>query len=256
MDDGTNIWSKSIWVIRQNSELFLAYCAVLPAIGILQEFLKQTSGNNFALVFTSVILAIPAHLSVLSNIRAFDAMRELQRKNPKYMIGFFFRTIALGVISVVPTFLLVVILSGIGWGKNVVVSTTILALVLLSAIVFAKWGTMLPAVLMQNDKTFSKAGRRGNISFSYAFPRLILSFGLLTIVQLVVALIAAIVLGAGGDYFPATGGFDFALLCTALLAAIIGGYQVIMTSVILSRAYLRAENIGANQNDPVPIETM
>jgi len=104
---------------------------------------------------------------------------------------------------------------------------------------------MLPAVLTQSDSRFSTAGRRGKISFSYAFPRFLISILLLSILQFIFVGASAILLGAGEYFIPETGGFDYSLLFSMLIGAILGGYQVIMTSVILSRSYLLAEKTAS-----------
>lgn len=254
MENNVNIWSTSLRIMKKDAIYVLIYCAALVAFLMVQEKMESTSGNIIALTFASAILAIPAHLSALSRLSTADAIRELHGKNPKYMVSFVFRTIVLGAISCAPVLALIIFLTGGDWGRNSLIATGALSLFLFAALVFAKWGTMLPAIVMQSDKTFAAAGRRGGISFFYAFPRLLLSLGLLSIVQFAAVDASVYWLGAGDYFFPAAGGFDFTLLLCAMIGGAINGYQIIMSAVILSRAYLQAETT-ANNTNLVPVET-
>ncbi|WP_432286796.1 hypothetical protein SLT36_08335 [Aminobacter sp. BA135] len=254
MENNRNIWSTSFRIMKKDVIYVLIYCATLVVFLMVQEKMETTSGGTIALTFASAILAIPAHFSVLSHLSTADAMRELHGKNPKYMNSFLFRTIVLGVISCAPILALTILLTGGGWGRTSLIAIAVLSLLLSAALVFAKWGTMLPAIIMQGDKTFAAAGRRGRTSFFYAFPRLLLSFGLMSIVQFAAVSASLTWLGAGEYFFPATGGFDFALLLGVTIGAAINAYQIIMSAVILSRSYLQAET-AANSADLATFET-
>jgi len=254
MENNRNIWSTTFRIMKKDAIYVLIYCATLVVFLMVQEKMETTSGGTIALTFASAILAIPAHLSVLSRLSTADAMRELQGKNPKYMGSFLLRTIALGVISCAPVLALTIRLTGGDWGRTSLIAIAIFSLLLSAALVFAKWGTMLPAIIMQSDKTFAAAGRRGSISFFYAFHRLLLSFGLMSIVQFAAVGAALTWLGAGEYFFPAAGGFDFALLFAVVIGAAINAYQIIMSAVILSRAYLQAES-AANSTDLATFRT-
>ena len=253
MENGGNIWSTSLRIMKKEIIYVLAYCAMIVVFLMIEEKMENTSASSIALTFASAMLAIPAHLSVLSRLGTADAMRELQSKSSRYIGSFVFRTIVLGVISCAP--MLALVMSANNWGRTSLIATAVLALLLSAALVFAKWGTMLPAIVMQSDKTFAAAGRRGRMSFSYAFPRLLVSFGLLSVVQILAIAAAANMLGAGDSYFPAAGGFDFGLLLSAMIGTAISSYQIVMTAVILSRSYLRAEN-AANGRDLVAVEAI
>lgn len=253
MENDGNIWSASFRIMKKDAAYVLAYCAAILIFLAIQETMEMTSGNTIALVFASMMLAIPAHLSVLSRLSTAEAMRELHSKDPRYFISFAFRTIALGIISCAPVLALIIFLTGGALGRTSVIAIAVLSLFLFAALVFAKWGTILPAIVMQSDKSFAAAGRRGSVSFFYTFPRLLLSFGLMSIVHFAAVAASVIWLGAGEYFFPAAGGFDFAFLVSAMISTAINGYQIIMSAVILSRAYLRAEN-AANINDLVPVE--
>ena len=249
MGSDRNIWSASLLVANKNYIYFVTYCLSLTLIMVIDEYFSSNSARTISIVFASVILAIPPHLSALSQLPASEAMRELQLKDPRYIGRFGFRTIMLGLISITPMFILIFFLLDM-MDRNSAILVTILLALLFAALIFAKWGTMLPAIVMQGDRTFSTAGKRGTISFYYAFPRLLLSFGLLTILQIAFVTILVVLLGAGDEFFPEAGGFNFALLLPTFVGAIVGGYQVVLTSVILSRAYLRAEN-ATNHSDLV-----
>ncbi|WP_395450010.1 hypothetical protein ACHMW7_09440 [Aminobacter sp. UC22_36] len=255
MENGGNIWSTSLRIMKKEIIYVLAYCAMIVVFLMIEEKMENTSASSIALTFASAMLAIPAHLSVLSRLSTADAMRELQSKSPRYIGSFVFRTIVLGAISGAPILALVIFLSANNWGRTSLIATAVLALLLLAALVFAKWGTMLPAIVMQSDRTFAAAGRRGRMSFFYSFPRLLVSFGLLSVVQILAIAAAANMLGAGDSYFPAAGGFDFGLLLSAMIGTAISSYQIVMTAVILSRSYLRAEN-AANGRDLVAVEAI
>ncbi len=99
---------------------------------------------------------------------------------------------------------------------------------------------MLPATVVGGDKRFAAAGARAQRSFGYAFPRLLLSFGLLGIAMVATVLFLGMYTEGDGTFFP-DGGVDVISILSSLILNVVGAYQIAMTAVILSRAYLLAE---------------
>ena len=241
MRDESNIWSVSFQIANKNYASLIIYCIYIVFLALLDEYFQSNYGKLIASIFASAILAIPAYLSVLFPMKPSNTIFELLSENTTYIRTFVLRTILLFLISLTPVFILFLFLLFMNWPTNAIILATVLSSLLLISLVFAKWGTMLPAIVTQDDSTFSRAGKRGKISFSYAFPRLLLACAFIGILQFIVILLSIILLDAGEHFFPKTGGIDFSLVFATLAGTILSGYQIIMISVILSRAYFLAE---------------
>ena len=235
----SGLWAESLRVLRLNMKNLGIYICFMLAIAILPELLTkdgEIGGLWIAQFIAAAMLAIPAHLTVLRNIAVFDATAN------KAMWGFVWRSIAIGVGSFVPCFLLMIALIGLlDWG--VILSTLVVMAVwpFVGSAAYAKWGTILPAVITDHPKSISAAANRGNQTFGYAFPRLLISFGLIAVVALIAPIGIAMLSTGDGNFFPKSGGIDLIMLVALIAGILIGGFGLVMTAVILSRAFLMAE---------------
>jgi hypothetical protein len=118
-----------------------------------------------------------------------------------------------------------------------------IALLLAASFTFARWGTILPATVISGDTSVSSASARGNKTMGYAFPRFILCFSLTTLAQIAVLAPGIELNDLPDKYFPETGGFNIALLLATAAYAIVSAFQITITAVILSRAYLLTEKM-------------
>jgi len=109
-------------------------------------------------------------------------------------------------------------------------------------LVFSLWGTWLPAIVADGDRTFAVAYRRGVKTRNYSAPRLVVGPGLLTIVVGIVVLIGVRFLPSVDILLPPR---SINFIATLFFAAITlaNVYLTVLGCVILARAYCRAEDL-------------
>jgi len=233
------LWPETWRVLTLNTKNVLIYISFMLAIAILPELLTkdgEMSGLWIAQCIAAALLAIPAHLTVLRNNPTLDTTAKAAT------MSFVWRGIVIGGLSSLPC-LMVMILLIVKFGQGVVLATVVFSLLwlVLGSAAFAKWGTALPAAVIDGTKSFSRAGQRGSLTFGYSFPRLLLSFGTITFLQFAVVVGATLIFKSSDRVFPIEGGVDIPLLLALAAGLLIGAYGLVMTAVILSRAYLMAE---------------
>ncbi len=235
----TGLWAETWRVARINLRKVVIYVAAMIIIAALPEFLDGKGGSGFwvAQTFAAVLLAIPAHLTVLRNSPVIDATAN------RVFLDFWWRGLILSVLPFIPCAVLALVMIW-SWGAHEVIAggVSLLLWLILGSAAFAKWGTVLPAVITDCDKTYSAAGARGSQTFGYAFGRLLVSLGLLTAIQFGASFTMLMVFNSSGDFFTASGGIDILTWLIGLVSQLIGAYGLIMTAVILSRSLLLAEN--------------
>jgi hypothetical protein len=229
----TGIWQESTAVLKRNLMPSLVYVGIILAIAIASEFIRSSS-QSFGYAFAAALLAIPAHLTVLKNTSGFANSNKIMNLFVVYSFG-------LGIVSALPGLILFVLLMSQQIQIAVATIFAIILGLLAATYVFAKWGTMLPAIVMGSDRSIAAAGKRGQTSLAYAFTRLLLSFGLLTILQFVVSASAIFLSGGNGNIFTASKSIDLTSLAAILVCGVIGAYQIVMTATVLSRSYLLSE---------------
>ncbi len=114
-------------------------------------------------------------------------------------------------------------------------------------------GTMLPAVALGGDAGLSRAGARGSTTFFYALPRLFISIILLGGVFGGLNYYAATHYGPrlfslSGALISNHGVPNFSKILYWSATKLYGTFQLVMTAVILSRAYMIVEG---EQSTPV-----
>ena len=236
---GQGLWMETWRVMKLNTKNVLIYMSFMLAIAILPELLTKDgkmSGLWIAQSIAAALLAIPAHLTVLRNNPALDTAAKAAT------MSFVWRGIVIGGLSFLPC-IIVMILLIVKFGQGVVVATVVAYLLwlVLGSAAFAKWGTALPAAVIDSTRSFFRAGQRGSLTFGYSFPRLLVSFGLITFLQFAVFIAATLIFNSSERVFPVEGGADIPLLLAMAAGLLIGAFGLIMTAVILSRAYLMAE---------------
>jgi hypothetical protein len=229
-----NIWVASLEVYIRNWKWVLGYIGMAIGLALLGRFIKVNSGTSlFVGVVMSTFLAIPAHIAVLTQLDA-DQINVWLKERPKVFFTFVRRCLLLGLIGViVPIVVGIALLVG-GVHVSIAVLAGFFVWIFSGIAAFAKWGTMLPAVIVDDDRTLAAAGKRGSKVFGYAFPRLLISFALITVLLIAIGMLLSSLLGVDlKNPSPLS-------LMLAVLGPIVGAYQIVMTSVVLSRSYLRA----------------
>ena len=228
-----NIWGAALQVCIDNWKWIVAYVGG----ALVLSFVKTAYGSTGGLIWVDLLLgamvAIPAHLSMLRRGYEKPALDAFYRKN-RNLLSFVWRSFLLGLMSFAPALLALFFCAAFGAGKEMAIIAVVLVMLLSACVVFAVWGTMLPALVLGDDRSFGAALRRSSRSFGYALPRLPVPFVVLTVLQTALAWPAAELFGAGST------GAAAALVALAISAAV-GAFQFVMVAVILSRSYLLAQ---------------
>jgi hypothetical protein len=225
------LWIESWDVLKRNELPALIYVGAILLLALLSELVAASTGFSVAQAIAAAYLAIPAHLTMLKGISGNAALA-----NNKIIAPFFLRSIGLGLLTFIPA--LIAVFLFMASSLQTAIAAAAIAALLGGAAIFAKWGTMLPATAVEADNSFAAAGRRGAATFGYAFPRLLVAFGVLTALQFAIIFGLASMSRSDGNILPASGGIDAAIILGIAAGALIGAYQIAMTAVVLSRAYL------------------
>ena len=229
-----NIWVASLEVYIRNWKWVVGYICMAGGLALLDRFINLNSGASiFIGVMMSTFLAIPAHIAVLTQLDP-DQVSNWLKERPKAFFSFVRRCLLLGFLGAIAPLAIGIAMVVGGIRPSVAMLAALLVWVFSGIAAFAKWGTMLPAVIADDDQTLAVAGQRGSKVFGYAFPRLLISFGLVTVLFIAILMLLSVLLGINPkDSTPAS-------LMLPVVGAIVGAYQIVMTSVVLSRSYLRA----------------
>ncbi|WP_256754085.1 hypothetical protein [Mesorhizobium sp. Mes31] len=229
-----NIWAASLEVFIRNRKWVLGYIVLAGGLAVLESFVKVNSGASiFIGVMTSTFLAIPAHIAVLTQLDA-DQVPNWLKERPKAFFSFVRRCLLLGFLGAIAPLAVGIAMVVGGVHAAVALLAAVLVWIFSGIAAFAKWGTMLPAVIADDDQTLAAAGKRGSKVFGYAFPRLLISFGLITLLFIAALMLLFSLLGIDAKN---PGSLSLGL---PVVGAIVTAYQIVMTSVVLSRSYLRA----------------
>jgi hypothetical protein len=237
-DGGHGLWAKTIETAHKNMTAILAYIGFMMVIGLAQDYMSSTSALTFAQAFVAALLAIPVHLYVLTNQ---TSPMSLGTKDNKVMWRFIWRGFLLGLIAILPALIVFVVL--LLNEAEIGIAILIFALIfsVTSILVFAKWGTMLPASVIGEDHSFAAASARSSKTFGYSVANLCVSFLLLTVLMLGAAMGFASLSGGDGRFIGENGAPDMFAIGGTAIANAIGAFQIVMTAVILSRAFMIAE---------------
>ncbi|TPI29314.1 hypothetical protein FJW08_17820 [Mesorhizobium sp. B3-2-1] len=229
-----NIWVASFEVYTRNWKWVVGYICLAGGLALLERFIHINSGASiFIGVMMSTFLAIPAHIAVLTQLDP-DQVSDWLKERPKAFFRFVRRCLLLGLLGAIAPLVIAIAMVIGGVRPSFAMLAALLVWVFSGIAAFAKWGTMLPAVIADDDQTLAVAGQRGSKVFGYAFSRLLISFGLVTVLFIAILMLLSSLLGIDQkDSGPAS-------LMLTVAGAIIGAYQIVMTSVVLSRSYLRA----------------
>lgn len=239
-----NIYAEAISIIRK-----MFWLVVLFGLGgLLLAILKESAPTSqLALLvpelFLWATLAYLAHRYVLlPNHPPFEDFNKQVRL-------FFRRFLALSLISILPVFLLAIVLLLMFMDESFLSKEQLLGVIVLASLVvggiiaglmLSLYGTWLPASIM-NDKTgFKQAGVRGRRSFFHTLGRLILGPALVTAASMYLFLAAIDHLNGNGIILEAIINLDAPVLLINIMLQFANCFATIITAVILSRAYLIA----------------
>lgn len=233
-----DLWAETGRIMRMGLKWVFLCIALMAAIALFEEFGSRDGKSASMLIpqlIAAAVLAVPAHLGVLRNSTAYDNIAS------GAMMSFVWRGVAIGALSTIPSFIILVFALSQGVAEIAAIVAMAVFWLVTGSLSFAWLGTVLPAVITGHDYSFTAAAARGTRTFKYSFPRLLVSFGLITFLQ-ILGSIGFVMLSSGdGNFFPKAGGVDAMLIMGFLIAQVIGAFGIVMTAVVLSRAFLMAE---------------
>lgn len=230
-----SMWRSAWNACRVNLKTIAIAVLAATLLDLFAEYSGKTGGFGMFidLVIWSMV-AISAHGVVLlgsANV-GFSGSQ-------KTFWPFVWRSLVLLLLSMVP-FVIALFVMHDGGNFYLTILKALPVLGLTALIVFALFGTWLPAVVVNGDKSLSTAADRGGKSFLYAAQRLLVGPGLLQTLMIGLILLAAMGGVLVGEVFGA-GGLSIPDLISLPVIYAVRAYTVTLAAVILSRAYLKAE---------------
>jgi hypothetical protein len=237
------LWKETIYNSQRNLLLMLGIVVALLALSVAQDIWKLGTGGNVGATFAWVMLAIAAHATILKGQSGYIATVDQKVLRPFMVRAFAFAAIGIiGSLFTIPF-----------WGDGSL-GRIILAMLpaygLTEALLLAKWGTWLPAVVAEGDRSFSAAGRRGSVAFGYVCLRLVFCNGVLLAIAFITLAIALNYAGSDGEIWTQESGFNVGAFAATLTFFLTFAFQTVMLATVLSRAYLIAE---AKLSKPIQI---
>ena len=236
------LWRETLRNCRINLSFILVIVGVLLPLSIAEEIWDLGNGSAIGTTIAWILLAIAAHATILKGQGGYQAAADKQ-----VFISFSLRTIAFALVGLIGS-LFTLPFVGDG-GMDRILLLTVPAYGLAEALILSKWGTWLPAVMADGNRSFAAAGKRGNITFGYVCLRLVTCNGLLLTVAFLGFALGIALIGSDGSVWSATNGFSLAAFLLACVFYFAFAIQTVLLATILSRAYLIAE---AKLNNKIP----
>lgn len=239
MQFANGIWQAAWDAYRINLKTVLIVVGLALVFDLVTDYLggASSSSRSVADLFIWGMLAISIHGTILLN------QADLATTNSKLLVPFVLRSLALVTLMMVPTFAAIIYF----YEPDSLWLTLFKALPVIGAaalVVFALFGTWLPATVVGTDKRFGSAFARGTKTFLYTAIRLIIGPGL---IQGIITAVVMTTITRGiivGEIYGAAG-FSFLDLVFWPVTYLVRAYSVALLAVILSRAYLIAEQTMA-----------
>jgi hypothetical protein len=267
MNEQHGLWRASFTAFLNNAPFIAVYIGLIVIFSFVSGF---SNANTAAFVVSAllasvlgVLLAMTAHVSVLKVVKGTEAIKDEAIKASLivftlYAVGFFVLTLLLTMCFLLVAAAVSFILLKLGmpmaglWMFAITRVLTYIFLYIGAAFILARWGTVLPAIILGQARSLRAARERSKTSFNDAFSGLLISFGLLNFLFFMPNLYIFLAFLPGvGKYIPLLPKSLFEMLpvIDIVLKLVIGSFQIVMTSVILSRAYLtsRNQNVITNQ---------
>lgn len=232
------LWQAAWRVAKLNMGSVLLYVVAYAGMEIAYAYMNSNSAITILQILAVAALAMVAHLTILRGITGLNALGDV--KYSSLIVAFALRGLGLVLLASMATLLLFLVTSAAGFSiKSVVPFAAVLFLVSYTA-VLAKWGTMLPAIVAGDNRSMKEAGVRGSLTIRCSFLHLLVPYAIFSAANFAATHGIPLLSAGDGKLFPGGGAIDFYVLIATLIVTVIGAFQIVMTAVILSRAYLAA----------------
>lgn len=236
-----NMWSTAWKVCAVNWRTTLLVVSMVMSLIVVKEWLEKNNiggGVVDAIIWST--LAIASFRTLLLGSTGLGSER-----TSKYTTAFWIKSYALGVLYITPAtgiFLLLVMKFNVPAQSYLGIFSIIAFGAIFGVLVFSLWGTWLPAVIADGDRTIVAANRRGLKTLKYALPRLIIGPGLLTIVVGLVVISSGKFLSTS-DILNPPRSINFIPALFFTIVSLVNIYLTVLGCVVLARAYCRAEGL-------------
>lgn len=235
----SNIYVEAFRVMVANIGIAIGCAAAATAVGVFADYLEKPSISMVPEVIIWAALAFAAHSSVLLGVSGIRSMA-----NSRDFGGFWMRSLGLTFLFAVPAVIAAFVMAfAFSRSQTLSIGMGSAAGITVGLCIFSLLGTWLPAVVAGGDRSLSAAFARGAYSFRYVASRLLAGPVLfITGVLFLLGLIAIATPQSGAA--AASSPVDFGALDLALrfAAQVSNAYAVVITAVILSRAYMMIES--------------
>jgi len=253
-----SLYAEGLHILGRTLPYALVVLAGDLGVNVLVEVTDITSGLTFAntFIWTSyftvttliwAILAYAAHAEILLHANR-DTGKDYQR-----IFGFGLRSLCLLVLMAIP-FLSVAFLARFAREQSligedeliVVLACFLLASVLMIFVVLVFLGTILPAYVADKGRGVRPALARGARQYLYIVSRLIVGPSVVTIILWGVAILPAFIFEPTEDVASESYLSEASFWTASVISSAIQTYATVLTAVILSRAFLRDQELEAN----------
>lgn len=240
MDFQRGMWAEA-WVQGITARQFVALAVFgVLAIQILNEgFGSSGVFGTLALMFLWSCLAFAVHVQILLSPESYAATNGL-------LIGFAIRSFGVGFLMLVAsTVLTIIVVLVFGTEQaRVFFAYMPVAFVIPGLPVLVWLGTILPAFIAGRACGVGAAVKRGRTQFGWIAGRLIVGPGVLLILSFLLFSLLLIPVDYNGAFWNEEGRFQPLAVFASLINFAVQAFAVVLTSVILSRAFLRAEGMA------------
>jgi hypothetical protein len=252
---GRNFVAATLIAARRNIGVVLGFAISTFALEVLlfNDCVDAIVGLAIYTLATFVItsyLCVATHATLLQDSSGWESV-----SNTKTMVMYVTRAFILTATFFAASFAAAILILSEDTERDLLIGTAALLASPISWFVFALMGTMLPAVVVRGNFSLLRTIQRGRKTFFYTLGRLVAGPGLLFI---------ATVLGIGtykylinaGDVLSVDQGFEIANAVPSAMSVILNAINVIMFTVIISKAYvLGEEKLVASEQTPAESTT-
>ena len=233
------LWTETTHNFRMNFWLIASVVGALLAWSLIQErFQVGRSGGSLSAIIW-VLVAMSVHATILRGKAGFAIHGE------NLFTPFLWRAFLFGGVGLAGMLLTIPLWPDLN--RSLVIYPILAVYGFLETILLSKWGTWLPAVIANGDKSFAAAGRRGSKTFGYVLSRLLFGVGSGFLASFILLAIMLVVLDTDGTLWSQEKGFYFLPTLAELIFFLTFSYQIVMVATVLSRAYLIAESTPSNE---------
>lgn len=228
------LWRESLRNFILNFLLILCVVGTLVILSLAQDVFHLGTSGNTGSTFAWIMLAIAIHATILKGQSGFSGVSS--RANIGPFVG---RAFAFAIVGLIGSMFTLPLVGDAG--IEYIIMAMLPAYGLIEATLLSKWGTCLPAVIAEGDRSLSAAGKRGKVAFPYSFLRLLFCNGSVLAVSFIVLAIGIGHFSDNGSIWSQANGFNFAIFTLSIIFFLAFAFQTVMLPTVLSRAYLIAE---------------